>query len=212
MSTEDSGRVDPSTGHLLRPQAREDGLIVQDVGDESLVYDRDRDVAHCLSRDAADVWRACDGDHDVAGLAAQTGIAEEQTADALDALELNGLLTGEPPTTTGARTVSRRSALKRIGTAGLAATTIPLIVSATIGAPLAHASGGTVGLCETCTITGPGDTCASGFVCDADHHVCIPMGCSFVPCTVGASCTGGFFPATCTTGCTAGGTLCCGGG
>ncbi|HEX3873930.1 MAG TPA: hypothetical protein VHW26_07275 [Solirubrobacteraceae bacterium] len=138
-----------------------------------------------------------------------TGIEEEQTADALDELEANALLAGEPPRTNGAAAVSRRSALKRIGTAGLAATTIPLIVSATIGAPLAHASGGTAGLCATCTINGPGDTCAPGYVCDADNSVCIPMGCSFSSCTTPGTCGNNIFQGTCTPGCTATGNLCC---
>jgi hypothetical protein len=43
------------------PRAREEGLLVQELPDEVLVYDLKRHKAHCLSPVAAAVWRACDG-------------------------------------------------------------------------------------------------------------------------------------------------------
>ena len=43
------------------PRMREQGLVVDDLPDEVLVYDLDRHQAHCLNRTAALVWRHCDG-------------------------------------------------------------------------------------------------------------------------------------------------------
>ena len=41
----------------LRPKARQEGLLVQEVPDEVLVYDTASHKAHCLNRTAAVVWR-----------------------------------------------------------------------------------------------------------------------------------------------------------
>ena len=40
---------------------REQGLVVQELPEEVLVYDLARHKAHCLSPLAAAIWRACDG-------------------------------------------------------------------------------------------------------------------------------------------------------
>jgi hypothetical protein len=44
-----------------RPLARSAGLLVEPIGDELLVFDSERKVAHSLNDVAARVWRACDG-------------------------------------------------------------------------------------------------------------------------------------------------------
>ena len=43
------------------PIARKNGLVVQEVPDEVLVYDLDTNKAHCLNKTAAAVWQSCDG-------------------------------------------------------------------------------------------------------------------------------------------------------
>jgi hypothetical protein len=45
----------------MNPEAREEGLLVEELSDETLVYDMDRHKAHCLNPTAALVWRHCDG-------------------------------------------------------------------------------------------------------------------------------------------------------
>ena len=44
-----------------KPLARKEGLVIQELPDEVLVYDLDRDRAHCLNQTAAFVWQRCDG-------------------------------------------------------------------------------------------------------------------------------------------------------
>src|SRR5688500_359444 len=43
------------------PLARRDNLVVEELSDETLIYDLERDKAHCLNSTAARVWRDCDG-------------------------------------------------------------------------------------------------------------------------------------------------------
>ena len=43
------------------PLARREGLVIRELADEVLVYDLDRDRAHCLNQTAAFIWQCCDG-------------------------------------------------------------------------------------------------------------------------------------------------------
>ena len=43
------------------PRARKDGLVIKELSNETLVYDLERDEAHCLNQTAGLVWKQCDG-------------------------------------------------------------------------------------------------------------------------------------------------------
>jgi len=43
------------------PRALKDNLVIRELDDETLVYDTERDEAHCLNHAAALVWDHCDG-------------------------------------------------------------------------------------------------------------------------------------------------------
>jgi hypothetical protein len=43
------------------PRTRTDSLVIRELDDETLVYDTERDEAHCLNQTAALVWKHCDG-------------------------------------------------------------------------------------------------------------------------------------------------------
>lgn len=43
------------------PRARKTGLIVKEVDGEILIYDQERNQAHCLNPTAAKIWKYCDG-------------------------------------------------------------------------------------------------------------------------------------------------------
>jgi hypothetical protein len=45
----------------LLPRSRTDNLVIRELDDETLVYDIERDKAHCLNQTAALVWAQCDG-------------------------------------------------------------------------------------------------------------------------------------------------------
>ena len=54
----------------MLPEARRDRLLIQEVGEELVVYDRERHRIHRLNRTAALVWHHCDGRTSVSDLAA----------------------------------------------------------------------------------------------------------------------------------------------
>ena len=82
------------------PEARKEGLVVQHLSDEVLVYDQQRHKAHCLNETAALIWMRCDGKTTVASMAQelskQTGtrVGEEVVWLALDQLGRSRLLQG----------------------------------------------------------------------------------------------------------------------
>src|SRR5438874_2322290 len=105
--------------HLTKPKARREGLIVQTLPDETLVYDLDRDSAHCLNQTAALVWNRCDGNSTTKQIARAVSLDLEQTIDenlvwlALDQLGRNHLLiSGRPaPVIPG---MSRREVMRAL--------------------------------------------------------------------------------------------------
>ena len=155
----------------MKPQARKDGLVVQDLEDETLVYDLENHKAHCLNRAAATVWRLCDGTRDEASLARLLG---KKMADAVDEdivrLALRDLaaarLLREP---LGSRPrISRRRLIQRLGQAAA----LPLVISivsptaaqaATCGAPVSPSA---------CNAGAPG---AVGCCCD-NSKICLAGG------------------------------------
>jgi hypothetical protein len=115
---------------MENPVARQDGLVMQKVLDELLVYDLRTDKAHCLNRSAALVWKLCDGTNSVDDIvrkfeATDGGkITEDFIWLALNQLHENRLLDSTlPPRFTGQ---SRRELLKKIGYVSAA---LPLIAS-----------------------------------------------------------------------------------
>lgn len=147
----------------LRYTARTDDLVVQEVGDELLIYDRSADVAHCLAKTAAVVWRGCRGGSTVGALAervAATGESdpEDVVIRALEELADKRLLQS------AAGGVSRRQALKRMAGAGIAATAAPLVVSAAVASPAQAQSALLAGArCDNTSIPcPPGTTCTAG--------------------------------------------------
>src|SRR3954469_5475581 len=85
-----------------KPRARREGLIVQALPDETLVYDLDRDRAHCLNQTASLVWNRCDGRNTTKQIARAVSTDLNQPIDerfvwlALDQLSRNHLLKDGP--------------------------------------------------------------------------------------------------------------------
>ncbi len=127
--------------HRSLPRAREDGLLVEEVGEELLLYDRESHTAHCLSPIAACVWRHCNGKRDVTELATLAGETENVVVALNELLEKN-LLDAEPQLTQGSVPgISRREALVRGVRIGAVVAAAPLIVSATAATPAMASSG-----------------------------------------------------------------------
>src|SRR2546430_2517607 len=59
--------------HSLHPRARQNDILVEHVGDETIVYDGERHQAHSLNRSASIVWQHSNGERSVAELATVLG-------------------------------------------------------------------------------------------------------------------------------------------
>ena len=101
------------------PCARRTGLIIEELPDEVLVYDSERDHAMCLNQTAASVWKYCDGKTTPARMARliekefQITRGDEVVSLALDHLQKAHLLTGETPARLNG--MSRREVVRRLG-------------------------------------------------------------------------------------------------
>ena len=116
---------------LQNPMARQNGLVVQEMPDEVLVYDMDTNKAHCLNQSAAFIWKSCDGSKSVMDIVQQFEsngrgkVTEDFVWLAIDQLNENGLLENKvAPRFQGQ---SRRQVLKTIGLASMVA--LPVIAS-----------------------------------------------------------------------------------
>ena len=122
---------------------------MQELDDELLVYDRERDVASRLNRSAAIVWRSSDGTRTVADLVAvlaeELGALadEDMVMVALDNLGKNGLLeSGYEARDSTAVRLTRRRFIRRVGVVGAAAMTLPVVHSLVVPPAAAAVSGG----------------------------------------------------------------------
>ena len=129
---------------LSCPRARAIGLLTEQAGDETIVYDEDRKEAHSLNRTAALVWRHCDGNHSVSRIAALVaselgGEADETLVHyALSRLASAHLLERE---SSGADDgVARREAVRRLAALGAAAIAVPAVLSIVAPTPAMAAS------------------------------------------------------------------------
>jgi hypothetical protein len=140
----------------LAPLARKQGLIVQKMPDEVLVYDQERHLAHCLNSTAASVWKKCDGQNSVARIAVlvarelQVAVPDEVVLLALDQLRKDHLLAPNAPIPSPLNSVSRRALIRTIGIGAVVA--LPAIISLTAPTPAAASTGLATG--SPCTSNG----------------------------------------------------------
>jgi hypothetical protein len=73
-------------GTIAAPLARSEDLVIEETGDELLVYDLRSNRAHCLNAVAAAVWRACDGQRAPGELIAELELDADAVGRALDEL------------------------------------------------------------------------------------------------------------------------------
>jgi hypothetical protein len=124
------------------PRARQEDLVIEGLGDETLVYDMLNHKAHCLNRTAALVWNRCDGKATVAEMSValekefHTPVGSEVIWLALEQLGKVKLLSDRLPGSVSQQAMSRRAVIKKIGLG--AAVALPLVTS--ILAPTAEAS------------------------------------------------------------------------
>jgi hypothetical protein len=140
------------------PMARSEDLVVQELNDEVLVYDEMWARAHCLTGDAARVWRALDGQTSEAVLAEQLDLPADTVVQVLAELEGKELLDNDSEADDGA---TRREFGLRAAKLGGAVAAAPMILSIVAPTPAAAA-----------TPTEAQCNYYSGSSCDACQHIC----------------------------------------
>ncbi len=165
------------TTRALMPIARQDELVVEELQDETLVYDLKRHKARCLNRTAALVWQHCDGQTTVLELAA---LLEEQLATptdeavvwmALDRLDRTHLLS-EPVTLPADRAqYSRREVLRTLRRAAGISLLLPVVSSIFAPRAAAQASCITAAACQATT-----QPCSGSPICNDLGRCCKAQG------------------------------------
>jgi len=133
------------------PKARTKQLTVQGFKDELLIYDWERDEAHCLNRTAALVWKHCDGHTSVAQITSRLGeeIEDNAVADerlvwyALKQFERDHLLESKLDLPAGMLAsinvgLNRRQLIRTLGLTAMV--TLPLVTSIVAPTPAQAAS------------------------------------------------------------------------
>ncbi len=146
------------------PQARTDNLVIRQLDDETLVYDIERDQAHCLNQTAALVWRHCDGKTTARRAARALGKELDTSVDtdliwlAVKQLQRFHLIEGAKKSLS----VSRRDLVLKYAPAALVL--LPVIVSITSPVPAQAASCG--GPCSF-------GECPAGCICNGSPGTCV---------------------------------------
>lgn len=126
------------------PRYRDTEIVVNELADETLVYDLRTDEAHCLNETCALIWQECDGTKTVAEISRvltrklKSPVTDEMIYLALDILSERNLIIDnrEPKAITSG--VSRRELIRKVGLATVVA--LPVISSLSAPASVEAAS------------------------------------------------------------------------
>lgn len=135
------------------PLARKSDLVIQESGDELLIYDLKTNKAFCLNETSALVWQLSDGTNSIKDIALRmtekmkAPISGDFVLIATEQLNRDGLLDGSAAFADPFEDVSRREMIRKVGFASVVA--LP-IVSSTI-APSATNSQSLLANLASCT-------------------------------------------------------------
>ena len=182
-----------------KPIARKSDLVIQEAGDELLIYDLKTNKAYCLNETSAIVWQLCDGDNSIEKIANEMSkqlkveISEDFVWLAIDQLNKDELIENVENLNNQSANLSRREIIRKVGFASAVA--LP-IVSGIIAPKAISAQSGGLPLFATCTgpNCAPGLTCRRTFTCTGNS--CVNNGidqcCSGGGRTTGSTFCGGF--------------------
>jgi Coenzyme PQQ synthesis protein D (PqqD) len=172
-----------------RPKAvKGEGLLVEEAGNEVVIYNLEGHRVHCLNEQAVRIWKLCNGTRTVKQIAGKLDIAldpasrEVVVGNATAQFERLGLVeafAGAPAI------ISRRDMTRRIGI-GAAAVVLPLITS--IVAPTQAQTASNIANGGACTSS---KFCASGCCCNSSSATSKRLTCQMVGTCGGAGQGGG---------------------
>jgi hypothetical protein len=178
------------------PAARADGLLIEHVGDETVVFDVDAKEAHCLKGLASVVFASADGKTSAEDLAAHaektlgTPVTYANLQEAISQLEACALLDTPLLVRDG---LSRRDLVKKAGYVGAAATVASPLITSLIAPSSALAASSIATGCAGC---GKNPDCVSNHCCqsnagkDCSQGCCVGANnsCHFCNCTAADVC------------------------
>lgn len=152
------------------PVAAGGELVVQELKDETLIYNLTNHKAYCLNATASFVWKRCDGETSVAEIARKLAKVENQPVSeeivwlALEQLKEQNLLAASEKVSSPFGGMSRREVIRKVGLT----TMMALPVISFLSAPPATAA------------ASPSSTTCSdaGTVCTAVNDCCPNVGCT----------------------------------
>jgi hypothetical protein len=169
----------------VKPLSRKSDIVIQEYGNELLIYDLTIHKAFSLNETSALVWQACDGNHTVREISNQissrlnSSVSEDFVWLALEQLKKDRLLENSAEVTTDFGGLSRREVIRRVGLATLVA--LPLVSS--LIAPMSAQAASTA------------LTCAGACQCpNATVNFCSPaagggtVDCNTLPSPLGTTC------------------------
>ncbi len=151
----------------MKPIARKDDLVIQEVGGEILVYDLRTNKAICLNQTSALVWQNCDGKKDALEIAKDiekelgSNVSEDFVWFAVNQLEKENLLNKEDKFVNKFEGLNRREVIKKIGLTSLVA----LPVVAAMVAPMSIHAQSCTAMGGMCTNSDVPTTCCPGLTC-----------------------------------------------
>lgn len=117
------------------PRARTEKLLIKELDDETLVFDLERNRAHCLNRSAALIWKHCDGKTSIRDISKAVSaemdsrVGERAIWFAVSQFNKDHLLDEQLPLPShiAASGMNRRQMMRTLGIA--AAVAVPLVTS-----------------------------------------------------------------------------------
>lgn len=117
----------------MNPKTRQDNVVIQELGQEILIYDLNDNKAFCLNETSAMIWQLCDGNRTVSQIAESVGRKLNQPANAeivwlaLDQLKKENLVSVSEDDFKNSSDVSRREMIKKAGLTSMIA--LPVVSS-----------------------------------------------------------------------------------
>ena len=115
------------------PLIRIKDIVIQETGDEVLVYDTEENRAFCLNETSALVWQMCDGKTSISKMSADLSkkigrtITEDFIWLAIDQLKKENLLVDADELQTNFKGLSRREVIRKVGLTSMVA--LPIVSS-----------------------------------------------------------------------------------
>ncbi len=140
----------------MKANSRTNDIIIQNIGDETLVYDLKTNKALSLNETVTKVWELLDGQRTADDISEIINIPSDLVLLTIDELQRNNLLQEKVETGLATDKVSRRKMMMRFASAAVA---LPIIIG--IAAPTAI-SAQSCFAATTMNTVGFGGACASG--------------------------------------------------